>query len=163
MATDLAQVGGEVTEVIAIRALKADDLDEMMEIEQLAHEFPWSEATLGSCFGRFYRALGLYLGPELQGFCLLQVLFEEATLMNICIAPAAQGQGLGRQLLQAAIELLKETGVERLLLEVRVGNAAAIALYRRLGFIETGSRADYYQAKEGREDALLMELSLHSS
>ncbi|MBO2674085.1 ribosomal protein S18-alanine N-acetyltransferase [Shewanella algae] len=135
----------------------------MMKIEQLAHEFPWSEATLGSCFGRFYRALGLYLGQELQGFCLLQVLFEEATLMNICIAPAAQGRGLGRQLLQAAIELLKETGVERLLLEVRVGNAAAIALYRRLGFIETGSRADYYQTKEGREDALLMELSLHSS
>ena len=49
-------------------------------------------------------------------------------------------------------------GVSRLLLEVRAGNAAAIGLYRKYGFIETGRRKNYYPLPEGGyEDAILME------
>ena len=68
-----------------------------------------------------------------------------AALENACNpAPWSAGQ------LQAA----PAHGIQRILLEVRAGNAAAQALYRRNGFIECGRRKGYYG---GVEDAVLME------
>ncbi|MFQ6372237.1 ribosomal protein S18-alanine N-acetyltransferase [Shewanella sp. YIC-542] len=137
-------------------------LPQMLQVEQQAHPYPWDEATLGSCFGRFYQQLGLFDdNGELLGFSILQCVFDEATLMNICMLPGKQGQGLGKMLLEATIASLRTQGVAILLLEVRVTNAPAIGLYRHLGFIETGNRKDYYHTATGREDALLMELPLH--
>ena len=45
-------------------------------------------------------------------------------------------------------------------LEVRPSNLHAIALYQSLGFVEVGRRRGYYQAEVGREDALVLKLSL---
>ncbi|TCN76317.1 ribosomal protein S18-alanine N-acetyltransferase [Shewanella fodinae] len=142
--------------------ISLEQLPQMLAVEQLAHPYPWDEATLKSCFGRFYQQLGLFDDDEqLIGFSILQCLFEEATLMNICVMPSYQGKGFGKLLLEQTIASLKAQHIEVLLLEVRVSNTAAIGLYRHLGFIETGSRRNYYHTANGREDALLMELRLH--
>jgi [ribosomal protein S18]-alanine N-acetyltransferase len=50
--------------------------------------------------------------------------------------------------------------LRKIFLEVRVSNAAAIALYRASGFVEIGRRRGYYQNTNGREDALLMACEL---
>ena len=52
--------------------------------------------------------------------------------------------------------LARRHDMRRMVLEVRASNAAAIALYRRAGFSDIGLRRDYYQAENGREDAILM-------
>ena len=58
----------------------------------------------------------------------------------------------------AVFQTASSQGVSRLLLEVRASNAAAIGLYRKYGFIETGRRKNYYPLPEGGyEDAILME------
>jgi ribosomal-protein-alanine N-acetyltransferase len=79
--------------------------------------------------------------------------------------------GVGRGLLATGIEALRLRGVARILLEVRAGNAAALAMYTAMGFNRDGVRRAYYPGLDGtvrdprldgaaREDAVLMSLSL---
>jgi ribosomal-protein-alanine N-acetyltransferase len=76
-------------------------------------------------------------------------------LLNICIHPSLQRLGYGRQLLLTALGQARDAGVETIFLEVRPSNDIAIALYRSLGFRLIGRRPSYYQADDGREDAVI--------
>jgi ribosomal-protein-alanine N-acetyltransferase len=58
------------------------------------------------------------------------------------------------------IESARGLGMNLMLLEVRPSNATAHALYRSLGFNELGVRRDYYPARKGREDGLVLALEL---
>ena len=86
-------------------------------------------------------------GEELLGSAL--VFFRRgstlARLYSIATAPAARGRGIGAQLLAAAEGAARDRGCRALRLEVRVDNAAAIALYERAGYRRIGRYADYYQ------------------
>jgi len=87
----------------------------------------------------------------------------EAELQAILVDGPRRGQGLAGTLLGVVVDQAREWGSERLLLEVRAGNLAAIALYRRGGFGEDGRRRGYYPPREPgapREDAVLMSLPL---
>ena len=59
-------------------------------------------------------------------------------------------------MLDEMMAVARRQGMRRVVLEVRASNAAAIALYRKAGFSNIGLRRDYYQAENGREDAILM-------
>jgi len=80
-----------------------------------------------------------------------------ARLYSIAVDPGARGQGLGRRLVEAALDLARERGAGILRLEVRVDNASAIALYRALGFHDFATRRDYY---DDGTDALRFEKAL---
>jgi ribosomal-protein-alanine N-acetyltransferase len=56
-------------------------------------------------------------------------------LTELYVRPERRGDGLGREILGAAVELARENGVHSLHLQVRPENRAARALYERLGFI----------------------------
>ena len=145
----------------SVRSGTAADLKAMAAIEKSAAIDPWSLSQfLESSLLDSNRSLVLEDDSGLLGFAVYQRVQDEATLLNIAILPARQRQGLGAQLLQSLVERLTRQGVTRLLLEVRRGNAAAIALYRRLGFVDDGVRRDYYPLPGGREDALLMSREL---
>ena len=68
--------------------------------------------------------------------------------------------GYGSLLLQQLCEIARGRGAKLFFLEVRPSNAAALALYERHGFQCIGLRRDYYPAPAGREDALILGLSL---
>ena len=76
------------------------------------------------------------------------------------VAPEEQGGGLGRRLMRRLIDLARWHRAERVFLEVRPSNPRAIALYDQLGFNEIGRRPNYYPAKRGREDAIVMAMEL---
>ena len=96
-------------------------------------------------------------GDEVVGHIIYSRVLDEAEIINIIVAPALRGQGIGRALLRAALYALGPAGVSCCRLEVRESNAAAIGLYRAEGFCESGRREGYYPAEDGtREDALLM-------
>ena len=63
-------------------------------------------------------------------------------------------------MLMLLIERAKQAGMQDVFLEVRPSNQHAIALYQSVGFTEVGRRRGYYQAEDGREDALVLKLSL---
>ena len=94
----------------------------------------------------------------LIGYAGLAVVGNQADVQTIAVAPAAQGQGLGRQLLDALLEEGRRRGATEVLLEVRADNEAALALYRRAGFDRIGLRRAYYQP--GGIDALVLRLKL---
>ena len=88
-----------------------------------------------------------------------QCVSERAEMVDLRVLASERRQGLGRQLLWASLTALEN--VDAIQLEVRSSNVAARALYGSLGFIETGSRPKYYATPDGREDAILMTLTLN--
>lgn len=155
------QVIKTLNQSLQIVLLDPSDVNQMAQIEASAHSHPMSENNLADCFGHLYRVIGLMQSDgELLGFAIVQQIVDEATLLDICLVPAQQGQGFGRLLLDAIIEDAKNTGAVVVMLEVRESNLAARALYQNRGFVETGRRKGYYPSAEGKEDAILMDLAL---
>jgi len=73
----------------------------------------------------------------------------------LCVDNRLRQQGLGRKLLNYLLARVGEQNMERLFLEVRPSNAAAIELYGSAGFTRLGVRKGYYKTRDGREDALV--------
>ncbi|ELL26904.1 ribosomal protein S18-alanine N-acetyltransferase [Neisseria meningitidis] len=91
------------------------------------------------------------------GFAVWQNLPDESELHLIATAPECRRRGVASALLEYWYAHLPE-GTQRLLLEVRAGNAAAQALYAKHGFSIAGRRKNYYRTADGKtEDAVLME------
>ena len=86
------------------------------------------------------------------GFSLARHVGQEAEILTIVVDSARQGRGLGRILLVTQLDALAALGVTEVFLEVEAGNAAALALYRKLGFSQVGERKAYY-AKAGEPAA----------
>ena len=80
--------------------------------------------------------------------------------MRLCIRPESGGRGLARQLLAYLLEEARRQGAGTTFLEVRPSNPRAVRLYQGMGFCEVGVRRGYYPDVKGREDALVMAISL---
>jgi ribosomal-protein-alanine N-acetyltransferase len=85
---------------------------------------------------------------------------DEVHLLNITVAPACQGQGWGRVMLDALAIWARGLGAQWLWLEVRTSNARAQDVYLRYGYRRVGERKGYYPADGGREDAIVMSFKL---
>lgn len=107
------------------------------------------------------RAWCLIRGEQPVAAIWYQCIAEQAEMIDLRVLNAERRQGFGRQLLWASLTALE--GIKTVDLEVRASNASARALYESLGFWEAGTRPDYYAATTGREDAVLMSLSLNHS
>ena len=96
------------------------------------------------------------------GYCLYQVLFEQAEILRIGTHPDYQRQGIASQIFAKLNAELKNNQVESLLLEVRADNAPAIALYEQQGFAVIHKRKGYYQVPhQPAIDALIMQKIYH--
>jgi ribosomal-protein-alanine N-acetyltransferase len=93
-------------------------------------------------------------GEEIVGYAGLAAMPDEAYVQTIAVAPSHQRKGLGAELLQLLLNDATARGLPRVGLEVRVDNAAAIALYERFGFTAIAVRKRYYQPSG--TDALVM-------
>ncbi|OBW94858.1 ribosomal protein S18-alanine N-acetyltransferase [Gallibacterium salpingitidis] len=142
---------------INIQPIQDSDFSELYPIETAAHTVPWSLGTLKNNQGDNYLNLKILQQQQIVGFCICQVVLDEATLFNIAIDPTFQGNGLGKQLLQELMNQLINKGVNTLWLEVRESNKKAQSLYQALGFNEVTLRKNYYPlADGGREHAVIM-------
>lgn len=84
---------------------------------------------------------------------MVSIVDDVADLERIAVLPAARRSGLATRLLTAILDLTAERGGARVLLEVKVGNIAARALYESAGFAQIARRRDYYGAGH---DALVL-------
>ncbi len=115
-------------------------------------EDPWDAASFTALLGQKGT---LALIDERGGFLLLRTVLDEAEILTIGVM--ARRQGIGLRLMQAGIAHVAGHGVVKIHLEVAAGNVAAIRLYERVGFVQTGRRKAYYP--DGG-DALTMTLDV---
>ncbi len=137
------------------------DVAAMLDIERRSYPNPWTEEVFRTCFKAGYSGLVLKLQDRLVGYGWLTAAAGEAHILNITVDPDLRNQGYGWRLFRRLMDLTRWHRVETVFLEVRVGNSAALKLYRRYGFEEIGRRKGYYPTAEGgREDALVMRYRL---
>ncbi len=141
----------------SFRAMRIADLPAVMDIEQRAYEFCWTEGIFRDCLAVGYRSHVILLDGKVAGYGVVSAAAGEAHILNLCVDPHQRRRGLGRALLNHLIEDARAAGATTMLLEVRPSNAAGIALYEQMGFKRIGMRKDYYPAKGGREDAIMLE------
>ncbi|MEQ1683099.1 MAG: ribosomal protein S18-alanine N-acetyltransferase [Burkholderiaceae bacterium] len=137
-------------------------LDAVMAIEAAAYAFPWTRGNFIDSLAAGYPARVL-LGAQRQllGYFIAMPGVDEMHLLNITVAPAEQGRGHARCMIDALIALCREHAARELWLEVRESNERARAMYLRLGFTAVGMRKGYYPAPFGRrEDAVVMSLKI---
>lgn len=138
-----------------LRKMTPDDLPAVLLVENGSYTHPWSEQILRDCLRVGYSCWVCEIGEEMVGHAVMSVAIGEAHLLNICIHPQRQGQGIGRRLLHRMLRIARERQADTMFLEVRASNRAARRLYESEGFGEIGLRRDYYPGVEGREDAVV--------
>ncbi|MFP4208531.1 MAG: ribosomal protein S18-alanine N-acetyltransferase [Wenzhouxiangella sp.] len=141
---------------IAVRAMLREDLQTVLAIEQAAYPYPWSAGIFADCLRVGYRCQVVTEQDRICGYAIYSSALDEAHLLNLCISPARRRAGLASLLLDHVLRELTLAGVDRVFLEVRPSNKAALRLYARHAFEQIGRRPGYYPAPGGREDALVL-------
>jgi tRNA threonylcarbamoyl adenosine modification protein YeaZ/ribosomal-protein-alanine acetyltransferase len=145
-----------------VRHAGADDIPLLAAMHRACFVHGWTEDMLRSSLSLpGSAALVAELAGRAYGFLQYQWIAGEAEVNTLCVLPAFRRQGFGRLLMDALVRELTARRSERLFLEVAADNAAAVALYRKMGFAETGKRAGYYARTGGpAADAITMTLAL---
>jgi ribosomal-protein-alanine N-acetyltransferase len=146
--------------MVRFRAMMASDIPGVGAVERASYQFPWSEGIFRDCLRVGYLCRVAEQDGEVVAYGIVAMGAGEAHVLNLCVAERVRGRGIGRRMLMLLIERSVQAGVQDVFLEVRPSNLHAIALYQSFGFIEVGRRRDYYQAVGGREDALVLKLSI---
>lgn len=165
------------------RTMRVDDIPQVAAIEMRAYEFPWTQQNFVDSLNAGYLGV-VAVAPEttdpvavpgalrgasrgadvLQAYAILMPAVDDLHILNLCVAPACQGRGMGQRLLAEIRRVTLALHIPTLLLEVRPSNTHAIRLYERSGFIEIGRRKNYYPARNRvREDAIVMRARLKRS
>lgn len=138
-----------------IRLMQNTDLVAVTQIEKLVQSHPWTQKQFEESIAS-YQSTVIEVQGAVEGFCILQPVLDEANLLLMAIHPSQQGKGLGYQLLDQSIAMLKNDPIQ-IFLEVRESNQAAIALYEKADFHQIDLRKNYYPLeKGGREHAVIM-------
>ncbi len=148
-----------MNDAISFRPMTEADLDAVLKVEYAAFSHPWTRGIFLDAL-KSYECWLMFEGGQQVGHGVIQVILDEAHLLNITVKPQSQGRGLGLRLLEHLMAQARARQALECFLEVRASNDAAYRLYERYGFNEVGRRRDYYPAVGGREDALVMVCTL---
>lgn len=145
-------------------SLVAPKLEKLQAIDQRCFNDPWSVARWREFISEEQRYLPLMIEAEgeSRGFLIFSLVCDEAELLRIGIVPEFRSRGIANTALSIAEKRLVDSGVKRLMLEVKNSNIKAQRLYLSVGFCIDGYRKGYYPA-EGMlpaEDAMLMSKNL---
>ncbi len=157
MTSDLPASESPAAEVV-IRRMTLADVPQVAEIDRLSFSLPWPERSF-----RFEvtenpasRGWVAEMAGRLAAMLVLWLIVDEAHIATIAVHPDFRRRGLGERILLHALAAARDEGGRRAFLEVRAGNVAAQAMYKKYGFVVDGTRPKYY--RDNNEDALLMSL-----
>lgn len=137
---------------IVLDEARVADAPDLAAIHATGFVHTWSADELAALlldtavFGLVARRANLFGTRSPVGFLLMRQAADEAEVLTIAVDPRQRGRGHARALLEAAFRRLYRDRVKAVFLEVDGGNEAALALYRRLGFVKVGERKGYYRA-----------------
>jgi len=139
----------------------AGDLDAIVQVENDIYPFPWTRGNFQDALSAGYSAWMLTgARREVIAYSIVMIAIDEAHLLNLSVARSYQRCGFGWRTLEWMAQRAREYGARSMLLEVRPSNQDALRLYARYGFARIGARRGYYPALGGREDAIVMRITL---
>ena len=142
---------------MTITEMNGSHVPQVAALEKICFADPWSEMSIASELQSLWSYwLVAAEDDRVIGYVGSQSSIDEADVMNVAVHPDFRRQGIAEKLIDRLVEALKERGIHALLLEVRVSNAPAIALYEKLGFSQVGRRKNYYH--NPKEDALILRI-----
>ncbi len=143
------------------RVMEESNLATVAAIERNANLFPWTLKNFSDCLTAGHQSWVYYDENDvLVGFTIVQKVVDELHLLNLCVKKEQQGKGIGKLILKSVVDYAGVIDAAMILLEVRQSNTRAQQLYVQSGFNEMAVRKDYYPAQQGREDAILMAMTL---
>jgi len=142
---------------LVVRPARSEDAP---ALEAIAAEAGLSFQAARDLDRPFVSVLVASAADEVVGFLSIQHTALEAEILDLGVLAAYRRRGVGKRLLDRALALAQEHAARELFLEVRRGNAAAVALYGASGLSQVGERKRYY--RDG-EDALLFRILLGST
>lgn len=120
---------------------------------------PWPAPAVAATLGLAGSWALLAVCPDgtPAGFLIARVAADEGEILNLVVRERFRRNGIGRRLVDAALDVARRAGAMAVFLEVAATNAAGRALYESVGFRKVGNRADYYRTRYGDyTDALIM-------
>ena len=139
--------------------MKPCHVEGVARLEEECFSSPWTAKALEESA---FRDDTLFLVTEkngtVAGYVGAYLSPDSADITNVAVSKGFRRQGIARLLMAELIRLTKEKGLMSIILEVRVSNAPAIALYEGLGFKNAGIRRGFYTLP--REDAYIMTLEI---
>ncbi|WP_081696796.1 ribosomal protein S18-alanine N-acetyltransferase [Megalodesulfovibrio gigas] len=147
---------------LTLERLGPTDVLQLAALERICFACPWSEAQYAQLLeDSRVRVVGASHGDVLVAYCSFYHAGDEMEILNLATAPDWRRRGLGRRLLAFVLRIGQQMGIEQVVLEVRVTNTAARALYDGMGFVQVGVRKGYYP--DTGEDALVLVRALHGA
>lgn len=139
---------------MTVRALDKDYAKNIATLFSLELPDGWTESMIISAFntGRF-NALGAYDGDKLIGAITFSYSTDTADIEDVAVLREYRRSGVALNLIDQALEKIRENKKEKVFLEVRAGNTPAINLYLKVGFTNLSVRKKYY---DDGEDAVVM-------
>jgi ribosomal-protein-alanine N-acetyltransferase len=139
-----------------LRPMADTDISDVLQIEHAAYAFPWNRNIFKGCLREDYCCRIVELDGGIAGYAIMSMSVDEAHLLNLCVDPGYHRTGLGDVLLNTMLDYARKQEAVTTFLEVRPSNKAARRFYEKRGFVEVGLHANYYPARFGREDAIIM-------
>src|SRR5690242_16917758 len=90
--------------MIILRPMEERDVPGVMAIEEVVCEFPWTAGIFGDCIKVGYNCWVFEEAETIVGYGLLSLSAEEAHILNLCIKPSHQRQGLGLRMMQCLLQ-----------------------------------------------------------
>jgi ribosomal-protein-alanine N-acetyltransferase len=138
--------------------MRRADLDEILSIERVSFRSPWPRSAFDMAIAAPDLLSFVVDTDRVLGYLVGCPDGNDMLVANVAVCPDARRRGLGRRLLELAIERASEAHLTGCTLDVRTSNADAQRLYRGMGFAPIGIRPGYYHRPD--EDAIAMRLEL---
>ena len=147
--------------MVNIRNMEMTDLGTIVEMENDIFPDPWSSKAFSDIiFEPNWRSLVVETNGVIVGYACYLIIDIEVHLANIAVTELYRRKSVAKKLVEHILRVVSDLKCEYILLEVRLGNAQAIAFYEKHGFRLMCRCPDYYHNPV--EDALVMVYYLRS-
>ncbi len=143
---------------VAVRVMEGTDLEQVLAIELASFPTPWPRSAFELAIAAPDLLSVVACSDRVLGYLVGCPDVNDLLIANVAVHPRARRDGLGRRLIDQAVDHARELNLDGCKLDVRMSNECAQRLYDRLGFEPHGIRRGYYQ--HPAEDALHMRLRL---
>ena len=144
---------------VILRKMTLDDLEQVVALDQISFSLPWPPRSFQFELtdNPASRCWVADLDGRVVGMVVAWLIVDEIHIATIATHSDFRKQGIGKRLLLFTLQSAKDEGALTSFLEVRESNEAALMMYDKFGYVESGRREGYY--KDNGEDAILMSLA----